>query len=107
MQRPMQPSPIAETSRDPRDRFSMLSFSFPGHRDPVPVELAGAEAGVFQPAAHLLAPLAHFFAADREAGADPGAGAGGGVVAFHAAEAADGVGDDRQHRLAGEVVSPV
>src|SRR3954471_17009378 len=104
----MQPNPIAETSRVPRVRLSMLTPSWQRtSRCPVrwsSIWLAGGEPGVLQPGGDLAALLGDFFAADSETLADPGARTRGGVVTLHAAEAGDGVGDDGQQGLAGEVV---
>jgi len=51
--------------------------------------------------------LADLLAADGQPVTDPRAGAGGGVVAFDAAESADGEGDEWQDRVAGEVWLPL
>ena len=58
-----------------------------------------------EPGLDVVAVLGDLFALDGQAGTDPRPGTGVGVDAFGAAEAADGVGDERMDRLAGEVVA--
>ena len=67
--------------------------------------VSGEQSALAEPGLDVVAVLGDLFAPDGQAGTDLRPGTGLGVDALGAAEAADGVGDERVDRLAGEVVA--